>query len=474
MPPPRWSGSSAALTVLVLGALASPALAQFCAIDPISPLCCPSPCPVVDPMRVSKLLADVDALGQTVGLDTQIVQTATQIGQSIGDAKAAATAMSQQLASFAGTVPSEISTIQGGLSANPVQALASLRESLFETAGGFSTTTQMASRLSARLAAAQGEQIGAFAVSLMRSKELPSLAPQQSQLAGTATGSQQLQGDIAANSASRLALYQDVGAIHQLVSAWVSQRSMQAGMQHPNLAGGTMVSPTTAASSPVSSSSPSPTQALAGAMDQLVALHDARVTAQAVLSSYPALQQTIASAALAGQFTSDAELALGHSLSSVGLSSASVSDVEKALVRADSTGWLDSSKTAAAQQAVLTVSGALLAAGGASQASADGGIAAAQQLQSAMASWLDADKQSRYWANLATQAKQSIVTLDATLGALSDRVGVDVAGKAGAASEKALLAKLSTDPAAGQWKALMVAAAQDPSARSVLKYAGTP
>src|SRR5579859_6120390 len=100
MTPPRWS--SAALTVLVLGALASPALAQLCVIDPISPLCCPSPCPVFDPMRVPKLLADVDALGQTVGIDTQIVQTATQVGQSIGDARAAATTMSQQLAGFAG------------------------------------------------------------------------------------------------------------------------------------------------------------------------------------------------------------------------------------------------------------------------------------------------------------------------------------------------------------------------------------
>lgn len=471
---PASRSSAAALAILVLGALASPALAQFCVIDPISPLCCPSPCPVFDPMRVPKLLADVDALGQSVGIDTQIAQTASQVGQSIGDAKVAATTMSQQLASFAGSVSSEVSAIQGGLPANPVQALASLRQSLFETAGGFSTTTQMASRLSARVAAAQGEQIGAFAVSLMRSTGLPSLAPRQSQLAGAATGAQQLQGDIAANSASRLALYQDVGAIHQLVSAWVSQRAIQAGMRHPNGAGGTTASPTTAASGPISSSSPSPTQALAGAMDQLVALHDARVTAQTVLLSYPALQQTIASAAVAGQFTSDAESALRQSLSSAGLPAVSLSDVEKALVRVDSTGWLDSTKTAMAQQAVSTVAVALLAGGGLSQAAADGEDAAAQQLQSAMASWLDADKQSRYWASLASQAQQSMKSLDATLGALSDRVGVDVASTAGAASEKALLTKLSTDPAAGQWKALLVAAGRDPSARSVLKYAGTP
>jgi len=91
-----------------------------------------------------------------------------------------------------------------------------------------------------------------------------------------------------------------------------------------------------------------------------------------------------------------------------------------------------------------------------------------------MASWLDADKQSRYWAVLASQAQQSISTLDTTLGTLSDRVGADVAGAPGAASEKTLLAKLSADPTYAQWKALLAAAAQDPSAHSVLRYAGTP
>ena len=462
------------MAVLVLGALASPALAQLCAVDPISPLCCPSPCPIFDPMRVPKLLADVDALGQTVGIDAQIVQTTTQVGQSIGDAKAVATTMSQQLSSFAGTVSSEVTAIQSGLSTSPVQMLVELKQSLFETVGTPSTSTQMANRLSARITAFQGEQAGAFAISLMRSKALPSLAPQQSQLSGAATGAQQLQGDMAANSASRLALYQDIGAVHQLVAAWVSQRSMQAGIRHPSGAGGTIASPAAATGSATLSSSSSPTQSLVGTVDQLVALHDARVTAQTVLSSYPALQQTIASAALAGQFANDAELALRQSLSGAGLPAISVSDVEKALTAVDSAGWLDSDKTAASQQAVSTVAIALLATGGLSQTSTDGGSAAIPQLQSAMASWLDADKQSRYWAGLSSQAQQSIATLDATLGALSDRAGVDVAGAAGAASEKALLAKLSADPTAGQWKALLVSAAQDPSARSVLKYTGTP
>jgi len=469
----RWR--SASLAALLLGALASPALAQFCA-DPISPLCCPSPCPVFDATRVPKLLADVEDLGESVGLDAQIVQTATQVGQSIGDAKAAATTMSQQLSSFTATLSNEVTAVQNGLSTNPVQALAGVKQSLFEPAGSSSTVTQMASRLSARIAAAQGEQAAAFAVSLMRSTALPSLVPQQSQLVESVTGAEQLQSDMVANSASRLALYQDVGAIHQLVSAWVAQCSMQAAMRHPASAGDMTASPatTTSGSAQSSASSPSSSQAVASTVDQLVALHDARVTAQTVLSTYPALQQTVASATLAGQFASDAESALRQTLSNTGLSASSLPDVEKALTAIDSTGWLDVAKTGSAQQAASKVTVALLASGGLSQTDTGDGSADIGQMQTAMTSWLDASKQSRYWAVLASQAQQSIATLDGTLGGLSDRVGVDVTGATAASSEKALLAKLSANPGAGPWRAVLVAAAQDPSAHAVLKYAGTP
>jgi hypothetical protein len=204
-------------------------------------------------------------------------------------------------------------------------------------------------------------------------------------------------------------------------------------------------------------------------MDQLIAVHDARMTAQLVLSAYPGLQQTVASATLAVQFANDAEATLKQSLSTAGLSGTMLADVEKALTAVDAGGWSDSAKAASTQQAVAKVVGVLAVAGGTA-----GDNGSLQQVQTAMASWLDADKQRRYWAGLAAEAEQSIATLDGTLGALSNRVGVDVAGAAGAASEKALLAKLSADPGAGQWKAALAAAVQDPSARIILKYAGTP
>jgi hypothetical protein len=281
---------------------------------------------------------------------------------------------------------------------------------------------------------------------------------------------------MAANSASRLALYQDVGSIHQLVSAWVAQRSMQAAIRHPVSAGDPTASPATTTSGSAQSSalSPSSTQAVDSTVDQLVALHDARVTAQTVLSTYPALQQTVASATLAGQFASDAESVLRQTLTNAGLSAASLTDVEKALTAIDGTGWLDAAKTGSALQAASKVTITLLATGGLSHADADDGSANIRQIQTAMTSWLDADKQSRYWAILASQAQQSIATLDGTLGGLSNRAGVDVTGATAALSEKALLVKLSANPAARQWRSVLVAAAQDPSAQAVLTYARTP
>lgn len=455
--------------VVAVGGLAGPVLAQFC-VDPISPLCCPSPCPVVDPARLPKLLGDVETLGRAVGVDAQVVQTTSQIGQSIGDAKAAANAVAQQLTSFTG-ISSEVTAVQAKLSTNPVQALSDIKTSLFEPPMASSSASQMSSRLSARVAAAQGEQVAALATSLMRVQSIPASSPQRAQLATAASNTQQLQGDLAVNSTTRLAIYQDIGTLHQLVSAWVAQRSMQAALAHPVIGAGGPASTTAlaATASPIISSS----ENAVGVLDQLITLHDARAAAQAVVSAYPALQQTIASANLASQFNRDAEAALRQSLSDAGLSGAATAPgIENALKAADATDWLDSAKTTAASQAVSKVTAMMVESGKIPPAAVDGN-AAFSQVQAAMIGWLDADKQSRYWTALAAQAQQSISALDANLGALSDEARVDVTGSGGAAREKALLIKLSHDPAAAQWQPLLNAAANDISAKSILSYSAT-
>ena len=462
--------SPVSIALLVAGAVTCPAGAQFCP-DPILPPCCPSPCPVFDASRVPKLLGDVETLGKAIGVDTQIIQSASQIEQSIGGAAAAASAVAKQVSGFAGTLSSEVTAVQAGLSVQPVDALVGIKQTLFEPANmAASSATQGSSRRSARNAAAQGEQVAALAVSLMRIQALPGISPQQSQLAAATSGSQQLQGDLAANSTSRLAVYQDVGALHQLVAAWVAQRSMQSANVHPVSSGSTSVSPASA-SNASPSSNPTPSQNIADTLDQLVALHDARVAAQVTLSTYPALQQTIAAANLAGQFASNAEAGLRQGLSDIGVSnSASLLAIETALRTADTTDWLDGTKTLAAQQAVAKVTDALMQSG---QLPASR-TASLDNVQTAMIGWLDADKQSRYWTGQASQAQQSLAALDANLGALSDRAGVDVTGTSGSSRESALIATLSHNPTATQWRPLLVAAAKDASARSVLGYSVVP
>jgi len=456
-----------AMALLFAGLLASPALAQLCMIDPISPLCCPSPCPVFDPTRVPKLLGDVEALGNAVRIDAQIVQSASEIKQSIGEARAAATTIIQQYSSLAGTLSGEVTAIQSGLSANPAEALNGIKQTLFEPANAaLPNATQLTNRQSARVAAGQGEQVASLAVSLMRTQALSTNSAQRSQLSSAMSNSQQLQGDLAVNSTSRLAIYQDVGALHQLVSAWVAQRSMQSAAVHTIGDGGTTATTASTLATPASANSPPP-QNVTSALDQLVALHDARVAAQAVLATYPALQQAVSSARLASQFASDAESSLRQSLSDIGLaSSTSLSTIETALKTADSTDWLDSAKSVSALQAVSKVVAGLTN-GTVGQATSD-------SLRAAMLGWLDADKQSRYWTDQAAQAQQSMSALDAHLGTLSDLAGVDVTGTSGRLREEALIASLSRDPAAARWRPLLTIAAKDASAQSVLGYSVAP
>jgi hypothetical protein len=423
---------------------------------------------VFDPTRVPKLLSDASGLEQAGVLDGQIVQSMSQLGKTIGNTAAAVTSVTKQLSTIPASMSGEVTAIQSSLSTNPVAALASLQQTLFEPGiSGQTSAAQMAARSASRASAAQQEQIGALATGLMKSNSLPSLSALQSQLATTASESDQLHADLAANSTARLALYQDVGGLHQLAAAWLSQRAAGAALKHPNMAGGTIPQPAEATSGPNSQAGSSP-QSLQSTVDALVSLHDSRVSAQTLLSAYPSLQQTIASSTLANQFTSAAESALQKSLSSLGAGSgANLSDVESALQTSDASGWLDSGKDAQAQKAAARVLAAFVAAGMLPLGNSEDGL----QVQQAMSAWLDANKQSQYWAQLAQSAQNSMASLDRRLGALSDRVGLDVVGNSVAAAETALLDRLKQDPSAAQWQVLIAAATQDPGAQSVLKIA---
>ncbi len=173
---------------------------------------------------------------------------------------------------------------------------------------------------------------------------------------------------------------------------------------------------------------------------------------------------------MAQKFADDAKATLKQSLVAAGMSGMSLSDIQTSLLSVDQSGWLDSGKTARSQQAAAAV----LATLGFSQAGTAEEAPALGQVYSAMASWLDADKQSRYWAALSGDAQRRTGMLDAHLGSLSDGVGIDVASASAGSREQALLTQLSSDPASVRWSKLIFAARQDPSARSVVTLVGLP
>lgn len=452
----------------------SPASAIFCIADPIIPPCCPTPCPVIDAGRVSKLLADVTSLKQAFDAETQIIQSMTQLDQAIGDTKVMVTSVAKQLSAFPSTISSELTAIQSGLPTNPVAALGVIKQTMFEVSGAAqSSTTQIAARNDSRIAAAQDEQASAFALSLTKSNSLLSFSSPYGQLASIVSGSDQLHVDLAANSTARLAFYQDIGGLHQLAAAWLSNRASSSAMAHPNTGGGTVPQPA-AQTQDMSGAGTSPIQAIQSTVDQLVSLHDDRVSAQTLLNAYPALQQTIASAGLADQFVSAAENTLQKNLSALGLASATaLANIEQALRSADTSGWLDSDKDGQAQRAAARVLAALTTVGAIPPTLVADSSTAGQQLQRAMSSWLDANKQSQYWAQLAQSAQNSLASLDRSLGVLSDHAGVDLTSSSAAATETALLNKLKQDPSASQWRGVIAAASRDPGALSAIQKAVT-
>lgn len=449
-----------AIGLLLTTGIAVPSEAWICA-DPLLPPCCPSPCPVIDPARVAKLLADVDSVKQSIALESQIVEAARQMRDSVGGAVSAAQSFGAQLSNLGGTISGELTSPQVGLPASPAAALGTIRQAFFSASGSQSTASQDLAIAQSRQGAVQAEEMGGYAVSLMRSAAMTStnlgpLAPKTTQ---------ELRGDVARNSLSRLQTYQSVNRIHQLVAAWLSQRSAEAASKHSVIAGGSIA---VSSPPPATSSDMGNDQAVFKMLNQLVSLHDARVEAQALLSSYPALEQTLASAVLAKQFSDGAETRLKQALLAAGMSGALLPDIQKSLLSLDRSGWLDSGKDAGSVQAAAAVLAALTPSKS-SSAEEDPGMA---QLQSAMTSWLDADKQSRYWGSLSADAQNVIGVLDTHLGALSDRMGIDVAGVPAAFREQILLKQLSDEPGASRWDKLISAARQDPAARTVLIQAG--
>ena len=392
-----------------LMAVAAPSAGQLltCLVHPVEPPCCPSPCPIGDMSRLPNLSGAVTALQQMVALERQTVGAARQLQQTVG----AAGALVDSAAAVIATAMRTVSDIPAGLAMAPALAMQSVKQSMFTDPGILISSSKTAALRQMRAAVSSGEQVAALALGMQHIAALPGVPANAAPAAASAGQSAALRSDSSSSSAARLAMLGDVAALGKLFAMAGSLTASSAAERYSETA-----SP---AAAPLVAGDPAPSVAPQQTASSLATatLPAMQTAAQSLLSSYSALQDTVAAAQLTQNLVAAAGKDLQASLQAVGLGGAgSLSSVQSLLRNLDASNWQDSGvKDQMSATAVAQVSAAILA-----------GQPDSGNLQQAMAAWLAADKQSRYWQALAGSAVSSIAALDHRLGEISDGVGFDI------------------------------------------------
>jgi len=208
------------LLLPALLALADEAGAQFCPPLTIEPPCCPSPCPIIDLSRLGTLVSQVQSVGQSLAAERQLAAQASAAWQAVGGVAGASSQMTGE-----GNWSYQRSAFAGGMPKDPLAIAQSVKASLFETAG--LAAADLVSRRRARIAALQDEAAGALAFGLTRTRTLPG-----DKTPGPVAPAQDLRGDLAANSAARLAFLSDSIRLRQEAAAWIAPSALQNALQH--------------------------------------------------------------------------------------------------------------------------------------------------------------------------------------------------------------------------------------------------
>jgi hypothetical protein len=215
------------LAGLVLAVCSEPAWSQC--VSPLVAPCCPSPCPILDPIRLVRLLENVVATEQAVTAEAQIGQSMFHIGQSLGNGGMSSSALVPPIIGLS----NEITAPEAGLPTAPSAAAQSLKQTMFDVQTSSSLTDQTLRR-QRRAAAAAAERIGALSVALSHAQLLPNAALTGSAGAAMAAAAPQLRADFAAGGGVRMTLLNDMMSLHQNVAAWLSLRSTMAALKHNN------------------------------------------------------------------------------------------------------------------------------------------------------------------------------------------------------------------------------------------------
>jgi hypothetical protein len=393
--------------------LMAPCTAQLlsCLAHPVEPPCCPSPCPIADAKRLPELASAVTAVQQLVAIEQETADTARMLQQTVG----MAVALPADFTTVAVQAARDLTQMPAALAALPASAMQSVKQSLFQAPGAVLTSSQETLLRQSRAAALSQEQVAAFVVGLQQIGMLPAVPPISAPAAAMASQSASLRGDTATAGGARLTLLADIASIAKLWAVSDSLTAIAAARKYEETA--------VSVSAPPSSDNDagfaaSPIGTPMGFFDTLPAQ---RIAAQSILSSYPALQDTIAAAKTAQTLANAAARGLQGQLQDAGfVAPDSLATVQALLRKLDATSWQDSAiKDQVASASAAKVSAALMPSQG-------GGVSDPLALSQAMSAWLAADKQNRYWRSLAASASTSIAALDRRLGEISDSVGADI------------------------------------------------
>ena len=470
----RFRRATAAAVTIVAAVITRP-----CQASGLSDFC-PVPCPVNDSRKVARYRGEVSSTWQQVQWCRQIALQYFDLLNAIGPNGP----LAAELTRLPGKVSSVFDTFRAALPAmlspgdlaDPRTAAEILKTSLFDPGGsGANRTTDRVILAMRRANQLTTESLNALATGLHAYSRLVDVAADGGRQTVLASQAGNMRSDLAANTAARQALVDNVAGLHQLLSSWAAAEALASAAVNTTTLG--RVPAATAPSSPLSTRLQNQAgeletlrqvRATVNQMDAtvsaLTALHNERRAAKAIVAQYPGLWNTVESHDAAIAFRDAAARTAAGLLGRVFVDGqAAFQAVTVRLLALDTTSWTDDgAKALAATTAVGAVVAALradpvgfggLPGGGLdpSQPTAD-----AKQffnlLQDSLLAWLEDDKLERFWRPLRHNADLAIGRLDSRLGQIASRRGFDIVGPAAAAEEAELQAQFD-------WQVRQLAAA---------------
>jgi hypothetical protein len=441
----------------------------FCAVHPINPMCCPTPCPISDSFKIADFAVEAGQAWQNVEKCRQIADGYFSLTMAFGPNGPVASELRRFPGSVAGAFKTFQTSVPSPLKAedlnNPRAVSEILKASVFDL--NVSELTVGVGRVALRAGTVADEAVNALASSMHGYKRLTDVVVDRGLQTVSAASAKYVRGDLAANASAREALVDNLSGFRELLSVWAAIEATVSSTAHATTLG-TLPFPT---SSGQSSFLTDAAQAkidrlrrlrlmrlavnqLDTTISALTALHNERHAVAVMLAQYSGLRNTVASDNQAIQFrAADAATAVSLLTQIFTDGKAVFQSAQGQLLSLDTTSWKDSAtKMATANEAAQTVVGAIFfnpQAYGTLQSdsfSQDGFSSSAvefsQVLASSFSSWLEDDKLERFWAPLRQDASAAISSLDQRLREINDRRGFDISGPEAMDRENALLRQI--------------------------------